>query len=383
MVQDFSQDWEHEWDPFDAIGFPEIGRHPPSQRDFDRAVKYARFMTDPDRVREAGDAASHLPYTRDQVNEAVLYFTNGEDKLDTETWEWAFYDIIVQRQDNQYRRSWAPYTRRWASCVLQQPIIIDIGKSHKQPSTTTQVAASYSPLSPKPAATASRNLVTQTSASRTRLASTTITSPYFETPANGSRLEDQDVVMTSADGQLDLANASLQPPSRNIKAEDPFEDMFPSQSSPANGWEHRILLGFHRPQLELAGRHNTVESDNRMPDVGLARQTRCRPAPPQQVQPRGQTGSVRIPARAPLHPGPQRHCVPAGASRFFEASDPPEDQGRPGGAAQGASGLGAHTDSAAVCLIIDCIGSLEGAYYQSGGLSWDARVPNFKTAGGA
>ncbi|KXJ94970.1 hypothetical protein Micbo1qcDRAFT_200427 [Microdochium bolleyi] len=119
-------EWRKPWTPFDAIGFAHISRRAPSQEDFSRAVRYGQYMTDTGRVEEAGSSAHGLPYTSAQVQEAIDHLTNRIGLVDPEVWEWTFEDMIVNRNEYQYLRTWAPETRRWGHCILEKPIVVDL-----------------------------------------------------------------------------------------------------------------------------------------------------------------------------------------------------------------------------------------------------------------
>ena len=70
------QPWEEDFCPFDASGLPNAQPPQPlSQHVFERAVNFARFVTDPRRLTDAGDAAPQLPYTHERVEKAVRCFT--------------------------------------------------------------------------------------------------------------------------------------------------------------------------------------------------------------------------------------------------------------------------------------------------------------------
>ncbi|KAH7030615.1 uncharacterized protein B0I36DRAFT_348823 [Microdochium trichocladiopsis] len=132
------KDWQQGFCPFDAIGFAHLTPSPPSQDDFAKAVRVARFVTDPARIQKAGEAASRLPYTREQVDQAVKYFTqhgsssnynptSAEDELlDPVAWEWAFQEIVVFQYRHVYVRHWAPERLRWDQVVLEDAIAVDL-----------------------------------------------------------------------------------------------------------------------------------------------------------------------------------------------------------------------------------------------------------------
>ncbi|RYP72455.1 hypothetical protein DL771_004250 [Monosporascus sp. 5C6A] len=132
MEGDFPE-WQEDFNPFDAIGFPIIGFRPPARDDFYKAVRYARFATRPDRLMHAAAAAPKLPYTWEQVELAVDFFTGvsqegvdrqRQDGPDTVIWEWTFHDIIEFKCDSRYRRTWAPERRRWDQMILDPPVVI-------------------------------------------------------------------------------------------------------------------------------------------------------------------------------------------------------------------------------------------------------------------
>ncbi|RYP63087.1 hypothetical protein DL769_007074 [Monosporascus sp. CRB-8-3] len=132
-MEDGFQEWQEDFNPFDAIGFPAIGFQPPARDDFYKAVRYARFATQPERLRQAAAAAPKLPYTWEQVELAVDFFTgvkqNGagrerQNGPDTVVWQWTFYDIIEFQCHSRYRRTWAPERRRWDQMILDPPVVI-------------------------------------------------------------------------------------------------------------------------------------------------------------------------------------------------------------------------------------------------------------------
>lgn len=134
--------WQHDYCPFDAIGVPPQHMLPdaPSPLDFVKVVNFARFVLRPARVSTAtggpspatggSQQAPPLPYTRDEVEQAVRYFTQddntGNEELDSVAWEWAFDDIILRKSEGRYARTWAPERVRPKAVLAGLPEIFDL-----------------------------------------------------------------------------------------------------------------------------------------------------------------------------------------------------------------------------------------------------------------
>ncbi|RYP14498.1 hypothetical protein DL765_006334 [Monosporascus sp. GIB2] len=136
-MEDSFREWQEDFNPFDAIGFPVVGLQPPAPGDFCKAVRYALFATQPERLRLAGAVAPKLPYTWEQVKLATDFFTGAsqegadwqqQDGPDTVVWQWTFHDIIEYQCHSRYRRTWAPERRRWEHMILDPPVDIAIGE---------------------------------------------------------------------------------------------------------------------------------------------------------------------------------------------------------------------------------------------------------------
>lgn len=137
MTASTFRDWQQSFCPFDAVGTVRPNPSAPKQADFAKSVRVARFVTDPARVSAAGSQASALPYTREQVDQAVDYFTQGQhaEILDKVVWEWAYNEYLVFQQEGQYTRTWAPERLRWEHVVLTEPTVVDLHSDNLSAST--------------------------------------------------------------------------------------------------------------------------------------------------------------------------------------------------------------------------------------------------------
>lgn len=128
MAASTFRDWQHPFCPFDAIGTVRPTPSAPKQADFAKTIRIARFLTDPARVSAAGSQTSALPFMREQVDQAVAYFTQEQhaEIMDKVAWEWAYNEYLVFQQESQYTRTWAPERLRWEHVILAEPIVVDL-----------------------------------------------------------------------------------------------------------------------------------------------------------------------------------------------------------------------------------------------------------------
>ncbi|KAH7030627.1 uncharacterized protein B0I36DRAFT_348833 [Microdochium trichocladiopsis] len=119
----------------------------PAQADFLKAVKFARFVSRRAEDNPAPNSSRALPYTHNEVEEAIRYFTqddNGRAELDSTAWEWAHEDIIVQQNDSKYARTWAPERVRPTAVLAGLPEIFDLRATSS--TATVSLKRSTSPV---------------------------------------------------------------------------------------------------------------------------------------------------------------------------------------------------------------------------------------------
>ncbi|KAJ1332062.1 hypothetical protein MN608_05529 [Microdochium nivale] len=295
------QDWQEDYCPFDAIGFTAITSSPPSQADFDKAVRYARFVTDPARIARAGDAASRLPYSREQVDRAVAYLSGQQptvdsrgrvlssQTLDAVAWEWAFEELIGFQKLYLYSRSWAPHRLRWEHVLLDEPVVVDLTPNLATTSTKTTVsrvepaqaptsrllsttAAMFEPTTPARLARLRQSLPPQqTSQVSPELGSFGRTRQPFNLHTTRSRDRAPYLLLSSSPPAPRTSSTLLNThPSDDDDDDDGNDD---KASDPGSKIQHhktqqqqhkRVFIGFHRAQVQrLPASQQTRQRDHR------------------------------------------------------------------------------------------------------------------------
>ncbi|KXJ93162.1 hypothetical protein Micbo1qcDRAFT_174254 [Microdochium bolleyi] len=238
--------WSEDFTPHDAIGFETVSSTAPTRDDFWRAVRYARAATDPDRLasyQRAGIATAplRLPYTRDQIDTAVKFFMQpvpgmvSRDRPDQDVWWWAFFEIIVLKNNGIYTRSWAPERKGLARMVLNPPITVELTTS----ATKTRPRAEE----PPPVSTYSEEAPP---ADRAGLGNQQPVARATEVPATSRSSEAQ-----SSKKKFDAIQS-------NDSGSFVSVPLAPGTFKPTN-----IFLGFHKLQVVKAAGYGTFERDYR------------------------------------------------------------------------------------------------------------------------